>query len=276
MHIQAILPAFAFTTLFFLSSSWAATQVKTPTSPEFAKTWNKKNFSHDLLNKVLKAHVNNVGRVDYTALRLRSLPKLYEYLYRLSKTKVKQIVGKDAQFAYWINAYNAVTLKAVLDRLPTSLARQKAFQVTDVKGFWKEYTYEVDGRWLSLDDIEHKILRVEFPDPRLHFAIVCASEGCPDLQPSAFHGSVLDSQLTHVTKKYLASPRAFQLDRASRVIRVSQLFNWFKGDFQKNSSKSELAFLARFLATEEKNFLMKNRTKIKIEYLPYSWKLNVR
>lgn len=254
-----------------------AARVPTPTSPDFATTWDRENFNHGLLNGLLRSHVDRVGRVDYNGLRRSSLSKLYEYLYRLSKTKVKRLSSRNARFAYWINAYNAITLKAVLDRLPSDRAGQRAFQVTKVKGFWKEYLYEVDGRWLSLDDIEHKILRVEYPDPRLHFAIVCASEGCPDLEPRAYLPQILDRQLQEATSKYLASPRAFQIDRARRIVRISQLFNWFKGDFQKAPYHHELSFIAAFLKNpDDQVFLRQNKSSLKIEYLPYSWKLNLR
>lgn len=251
-----------------------AAKVPTTTSPKFKKRWNKRNFSHKLLHTVLKRHVRR-GKVNYTALRKRSLGLLNEYLYRLAMTPAKSIRGRKSRFAFWINAYNAVTLKAVLDRLPTSYAKQKKFSVLKVKGFWKKYRYQVSRRWVTLDQIENKILRPRFGDPRLHFAIVCASGGCPSLMPFAYTGRRLNRQLTRVTRNFLGSRRAYK--RNGNTVKISKLFKWYRKDFTIKPYGHELLFIAKFHPKKkERRWLKKNAKSAKIGYLYYGWNLNVR
>lgn len=260
-----------------VGEAWAAQKMKTPWSFWYSGSFDRANFSHALLDGVLKKHVRG-GGVNYQALSKQSRGKLDEYLFRIARTKASQIVGKKARFAYWINVYNALTLRAVLDRLPSSLAAQKNFSVLKVKGgFWKGFSYEVGGRFLTLDHIEHQILRPKYVDPRLHFAIVCASKGCPDLQGRAFTAAKLDRMLDDGVRRYLAHRRAFRLDRANKTIKISKIFEWFKGDFSKNGYKGVLDFITRHLGDKDAaKFLKEHQGSIKIAYLPYSWKLNLR
>lgn len=255
----------------------AVEKMKTPWSFWYTGKWEKARFDHKLLDDVLRAHVKG-GGVDYRGLARSSRGKLDEYLFRVSRTKASEIQGKKARFAFWINVYNALTLRAVLDRLPSSLSKQRAFSVMNVKGgFWKGYSYEVGGRYLTLDQIEHQILRPTFIDPRLHFAVVCASKGCPDLQARAFTAERLERMLDRGVRRYLADPRGFQLDRATKTVKISKLFEWFKGDFEKGGYKGVLDFVGRHLQKGQgKVFLQTHRAGIKIAYLPYSWALNVR
>ncbi len=256
---------------------YAVEKVKTPWSFWFSGKWEKARFDHRLLDEVLQAHVK--GRsVDYRGLAHSSRQKLDEYLFRVSRTKASEIQGNKARFAYWINVYNALTLRAVLDRLPSSLAQQRAFSVLNVKGgFWKGYSYEVGGRYLTLDQIEHQILRPKYIDPRLHFAIVCASKGCPELQARAFTAERLEGMLDKGVRRYLAHTRGFQLDRASKTVKISKLFEWFKGDFEKGGYKGVLDFIGRHLQKGHgKTFIEAHGAEVKIAYLPYSWALNLR
>jgi hypothetical protein len=253
----------------------AVKKMKTPWSFWYTGKWEKARFEHKLLDDVLRAYVKG-GGVDYRGLA-GSRGKLDEYLFRVSRTKASEIQGKKARFAFWINVYNALTLRAVLDHRSSS-PNPSSFSVLNVKGgFWKGYSYEVGGRYLTLDHIEHQIMRPKFIDPRLHFAIVCASKGCPDLQARAFTSENLERMLDQGVRLYLAHPRGFQMDRATKTVKISKLFEWFKGDFEKGGYNGVLDFIGRHLHDRQKKvFLQTHQKDIKIAYLPYSWALNMR
>lgn len=258
--------------------SQAAVKVPTPTSSKFKKSWNHKRFSHRLFNAVLKKYVKN-ARVRYNKLRKskKGMRKLNEYLYRLSKTRVRKM-KRNAQFAFWINAYNAVTIQGILKFLPKSKAAQKRFKVTGVKGFWKKYKYRVAGQWLSLNDIEHKKMRPKFKDARLHFVIVCAAHGCPNLRSRTYSASRLGRQLRKATITFLKDRRrGFRLDKGKKTVYLSKLFKWYKKDFYWKPFKHELDFVAKHLLNKKTAaYLRKNKGKLKIKYVHYSWKLNIR
>lgn len=257
------------------SLAQAAKRMPTPSQCK-GKTWNKANFSHAIYNRLLRKYVRN-GKVHYNGFR-KERQQLDRYLCRLAHTKVKAIKGWRARFAYWINAYNAVTIRAVLDRLPKSRAAQKNFSVAAKKwNFWKGFAYKVGGRWLTLDQMEHSILRPKYKDPRLHFAIVCASIGCPSLINRAYTGKNLYAMMNRGTRRYLASPqRGLRVNQAKKVVHLSKLFNWFQADFARKPYGHRLLFVAKFAPKKHRAFLRKHHKDVTVKWLPYNWKLNVR
>lgn len=251
----------------------AATRVETPTSCK-GTSWSIRLFRHKTFGDLLKQYVRN-GRVDYNGFKTQR-KQLDLYLCRLARTDVNKILTHRARFAFWINAYNAITIRAVLDRLPAGEAEQKTFSVADKKwNFWKGSAYEVSGKWLSLDDIEHKILRPQFKDPRLHFAIVCASKGCPDLANKAYTSVNVYRLMDSNTRQYMASRRGFRKGEGN-TIHLSQLFNWFAGDFAQKPYGHRLLFVAKFIPKEHQEFVQKNHATLQIKWLDYSWKLNAQ
>lgn len=269
-------PLFALAmALIVFESSVQALPVDVPTRSRagFKVNTARGRFDHGLLDGLLSRHVKN-GRVDYLGLR-RERRVLDHYLFRLAKQDLTTMGNRNARFAFWINAYNAITLRAVLDRLPAERSAWKRFSVTRVKGFWKAYRYQVARRWLTLDQIEHQVLRPTFKDPRLHFAIVCASIGCPSLRSNAYQPEDISLQLSEATKRFLASSRGYRLDRTQKRLSLSRLFKWFAADFLARPYGS----LVEFLASHRKKdaaFLRSNRPGLQIQYLPYDWDLNVR
>ena len=130
----------------------------------------------------------------------------------------------------------------------------------------------VAGKQMSQDDIEHRILRKELKDPRIHFAIVCASSSCPKLARYAFSEENVQRQLEEETRKYINSDRGTRIDYAENTLYLSKIFDWFAGDFESKSG-SVLAFIRHYLKEDAIIFL---KRKPKIEYLHYDWALNAR
>jgi len=182
-------------------------------------------------------------------------------------------MSRDGQLAFWINAYNAVTIDKVIKWKP-----KKSVRETFVPGVWsgtKFFTtreHTVAGKSLSQDDIEHEILRKQFKDPRIHFAIICASSGCPLLPRFAYTEENVQTMLEEETRKYINSERGTKIDPAENTLYLSRLFDWFAGDFEYTSG-SVLNFIKPYLGEKALAFVEKNP---KIKYLPYDWALNAQ
>jgi len=208
---------------------------------------------------VLKAAVRTDG-VDYAALRGER-----ERLLRWAKWLEEADPGAtDAEkLAFWINAYNGLTLVRVLETIP----EQGPYRVIDVKEFWKGRTFRAARRKVTLDDIEHAILRKEWKEPRIHFAINCASRSCPPLLATPYAAASLDRALDAQARAYLADASQNTFDPKARRARVSQLFEWFRGDFGDLPR-----FLARYAPEAAAKSLAEERWTI--EFRPYDWSLN--
>ena len=227
-------------------------------------------FDHSKFDQVLKKYVDDKGLVDYNSIAKDK--GFSEYMQSLQTAEVEGL-SRDGQLAFWINAYNAVTIDKVIKTKP-----KKSVRETFVPGVWtgtKFFTsrkHIVAGKRLSQDDIEHEILRKQFNDPRIHFAIICASMGCPQLPRIAYTEENVQTRLEEETRKYLNSPRGTRIDRAENTLHVSKLFDWFGSDFI-NKSGSVLAFMQPYLDEEVRAFLERNPM---ISYLEYDWALNAQ
>jgi hypothetical protein len=227
-------------------------------------------FDHSKFDQILKEYVDDNGLVDYNSIAQDK--RLSEYMQSLQKARVGKL-SRDGQLAFWINAYNAVTIDKVIKTRP-----KKSVRETFVPGIWtgtKFFTsreHIVAGKRLSQDDIEHEILRKQFKDPRIHFAIICASLGCPPLPRIAYTEENVQTRLEEETRKYLNSPRGTRIDRAENTLHVSKLFDWFGSDFI-NKSGSVLAFMQPYLDEEVRSFLERQPM---ISYLEYNWALNAQ
>ena len=227
-------------------------------------------FDHSNFDRILKAYVDDKGLVDYNGIAKDQ--RFSEYIESLQIAKVEEL-SSNGQLAFWINAYNAVTIDKVIKFKP-----KKSVRETFVPGVWtstKFFTsreHVVAGKRLSQDDIEHEILRKEFRDPRIHFAIICASKGCPPLPRIAYTAQNVQDQLEEETRKYLNSPRGTRIDQAENTLYLSKLFDWFAGDFLHKSG-STLAFMEPYLNEDTRAFL---KRKPMISYLKYNWALNAQ
>ena len=225
-------------------------------------------FSHELFDQVLQKYVDSQGRVNYAGLK--SDPGTLEsYLNLLAVNAPSDKATFQTGLAFWINAYNALTIKGVLDHYPTTSVRKiKLFG-----GFFSSIKFQVGGRSYTLDNIEHDIIRYEFGDPRIHFALVCASLGCPILENRAFVPETLEERLDNVAANFINNPEKVRLDRENGVLYLSQIFEWYAEDFE-DTHNGVIDFIAEYLPETDAAFL--KREKVQLQYLQYDWSLNAQ
>lgn len=249
----------------------------------FAKTWNRRIFDHGLWDRVLRAHVDEAGNVDYAGIARSEAFR--EYLWRLSRTDAAGLANDRERLAFWINAYNALTIRAVLDTLPQDRDRWAEYSVQDVrvggKSLWKGPVFDVGGGRRTLDAIEHDILRRQdgLRDPRIHVALVCAARGCPPLWNRAYTGAAIQEQLAAAMRRFVNNERQCAIDPARGLIRISRVFDWYRDDFSSPAfsprAESVPAFLAMSVDDPALAAALQSRAW-RFEYVEYDWKLNLR
>ena len=227
-------------------------------------------FDHSIFDQVLKTYVNDQGRVDYNGIAGDQSFK--SYMDSLKSAELDSMT-RDGQLAFWLNAYNAVTIDKVIKWKP-----KKSVRATLIPGIWtstKFFTsreHTVAGKRLSQDDIEHEILRKQLKEPRIHFAIICASSGCPPLPRWAYTQENVQAKLEEETRKYINSERGTRIDSAKNQLYLSKLFDWFAGDFEY-ASGSVLDYIRTYIDKSALAFLDQNP---KIKWLEYNWALNAQ
>jgi hypothetical protein len=212
--------------------------------------------------ELLKAYVRD-GVVDYAGFKADEA-RLDDYLARSGRTNPDNLSRED-RFAYYINAYNAWTIKLILTGYPGVKSIKNLGGL--LQSPWKKPFVKIDGRTLTLDEIEHAILRPQFKDARVHFAVNCASKGCPPLLAEPYRGAALDDQLNRVTTAFLNRPGNYRLE--GNRLYVTSIFKWFGEDFG-----NVLDFYIRYAQGDLKKALESGRDRIKIDYLDYDWSLN--
>jgi len=221
---------------------------------------------HSAWDGLLAAAVRG-GLVDYSILRDRR-SSLDAYLDRLAVARLETLAPGQLK-ALLINAYNAFTVKSILDRPQVSSIRQ-------IRGVWTSKKHRVGGFDLTLDDIEHRILRPYFRDPRIHFALNCASRSCPVLPPRAYDGARLDAQLDERAKAFLADPGHVRVE-AGRLL-VSRIFEWYADDFTapgwRGATPGIEAYIAHQAPPEVARFITGHGGKPPTAFLDYDWSLN--
>lgn len=220
---------------------------------------------HTLYADLLNKHNSN-GQVDYAGFK-KDEPRLDDYLDRLAKIDPKSL-SRDEQFAYYANAYNAWTIKLILSGYPGVESIKDLGSL--FKSPWKKKFVKLDGKVITLDHIEHDILRPQFKDPRVHMAVNCASKGCPPLWSEPFMGDRLDEQLNAATRNFINNPGFNRLE--GNTLYVSKIFKWFSEDFDDNV----IGFVEKYAEGELKRTIKANRSTIEVEYLDYDWSLNGR
>jgi hypothetical protein len=228
-------------------------------------------IDHDSFDALLKKYVDADGYVDYKAWKSSSADRraLQSYLGKLGRASTKIRSSREAQIAFWINAYNAVTLEGILQVYPTSSIRNHTARLIGYN-IWTELPLRVGGKTYSLEDMEHKILRRK-QEPRVHFAIVCASVGCPRLKNEAYTPEKLEQQLQENTLDFFSRSQNLRVDSGSRTIYFSSILKWFSDDFG-NSQADRLGYLKPYLPTAAQQLAGNSRTRVK--YLDYNWNLN--
>ena len=204
------------------------------------------------------------GVVDYRGFK-ENEAVLDQYLATLAAVD-PEALAPDGQFAFYVNAYNAWTIKLILSRYPDIGSIKDLGSL--FQSPWKKKIARIDGGLLTLDQIEHDILRKRFKDPRVHFAVNCASRGCPPLQGEPFSESRLDEQLDRAARAFVNDPRFNRLE--GETLWVSKIFDWFSGDFNDDV----IGYLIQFADPALADPLEKNKERIKVSYLDYDWSLN--
>ncbi len=222
-------------------------------------------FSHELFDQVLQEHVDNAGRVNYTQLKANP-EKLERYLDLLAVAKPTDL-SYNAQLVFWVNAYNALVIKGVIDHYPTTSVRK----VKWFNGFFSRLKFQVAGKTYTLNQIEHGIIRTEFADPRVHFVLVCASSSCPPLGNRAFSAETIEEHLETATSNFIQNPEQVRIDRAKRRVYLSKIFKWYDDDFEIGYD-GVADFLADYLPPEDAEFVLAEN--VKFHYLDYDWTLN--
>ncbi|MDQ7785364.1 MAG: DUF547 domain-containing protein [Desulfomonilaceae bacterium] len=248
------------------------------------------DFPYIVYGTVLQTYVDDEGMVNYRGLKenRKPLDEFTESMSRLDPKAYDAWADTD-KIAFWINAYNALTLKAIIDHYPIKASFFKSFvypanSIRQIPGVWDKITFSVMGRDVTLDGIEHEILRSEFNEPRIHVALVCAAMGCPPLRKEPYVGPQLDAQLDDQSAKFVKDPDKFRIDRTDNKVYLSSIFDWFGEDFVKTygvtkdfsgfseKQKAVLNFLSRYVEPAEKAYLVEG--SFSIEYLKYDWSLN--
>jgi hypothetical protein len=247
-------------------------------------------FSFGDLGAVLQEFVKQEGMVSYRGLKANP-QRLQDFLQELAQVHPEDYQGWPAsqQIAFWINAYNALTLKAIIDHYPIKASWFRSLKfpknsIRQIPGVWTKLRFPVMGRQMTLDDIEHATLRQQFNEPRIHAALVCAAMGCPPLRNEPYLGEKLDQQLNDQTRRFLANPQKFRIDRDQGKVYLSPIFKWFGQDFVKTygttakfssfspKERAVLNFIQAYLSKEDRDYLLTG--KYSISYLKYDWSLN--
>jgi len=260
----------------------------------FPLDWGEKEadekFSYEKYSKVLKIYVDEKGKVNYRKLKenKKGMKVFLDKLDKLEPDDFQNWSGAE-KIALWINAYNVLTLKAILDHYPLveSSFRTRKYprnSIRQISGVWNKIKFPVMGKEISLDHIEHKILRQEFQEPRIHMALVCAARGCPALRQEPYKAEMLNDQLHDQTRRFLSEQNNFFIDKKQRLVYLSAIFKWYGKDFigpyepltefKKRNRKERfvLHFISLYLQEEDRKFLEQDSYSIK--YLDYDWTLN--
>ncbi|QQE66026.1 DUF547 domain-containing protein [Leptolyngbya sp. BL0902] len=218
---------------------------------------------------MLQAYVDDQGLVDYGRWRQESMAMLADWLAELQTVVVADLTPEE-HLAFWLNLYNALMVQEVLRRYPITSIRPRILGFPNWLGllaFLSRPVYRHNGQSLSLNHIEHRKLRATFADPRIHFALVCASLGCPILRNEAYLPGIVEAQLDTDAQRFLNHPEKVRYDADQNILYCSKIFQWYKEDFLA-VAPSIAAYIAQYnpqvsLAAE-------------VRYLPYDWGLNRR
>lgn len=220
--------------------------------------------------QTLERYVTAAGGVRYGQLKagLAPLTAFVQQIGEVSPDSHPQLFPtRQSKLAYWINTYNALVLWAMARDYPQKKDRLESL-LGRARFFYRE-KFLVGGRQRTLSDIEDNSLRAGFADPRIHFAIVCASRGCPWLSRTAFSESNVEAELERVTREALNQERNVRVDAAARTVRLTSIFKWFARDF--GADQARLRFLARYREAGGAALLS---GAWKLEYADWDWSLN--
>jgi len=234
-------------------------------------------FDHSTWDHLLRGYVNSIGEVDYA--RLKSNPELLNrYVEQLAavspKTAPIQFPTRNHEIAYWINAYNALMVNKIVTNYPVKGV--DAFGL--FRSVFKQEGHNSGGEIVSLGYIEHELLRKVYDEPRIHFALVCASVSCPALANEAIEGETLDSQLDRLAEDFVSQDRNVTIDVANRRVTLSKIFDWYGQDFERptglSGNAAVLAYIGRHLDGERVQLFKQLGPSHRVNFHGYDWGLN--
>ena len=216
----------------------------------------KEHVSHSNWDALLSRHVTSEGKVNYDGFK-SDVAKLDKYLKLIGDNEAKTGWSQAEKKAFWLNAYNAWTIKLVLERYPVN-------SIKDVSAKpWDKRFIKIGANTHTLNDIENKIIRRQFKDARIHFAVNCAAISCPKLSNKAFTLLNVEKELDRLTKEFFKSENVKLVEKSAQL---SKIFEWYAEDFIQES-ESVLKFVEQYSG-------MTFHSKVKVSYLDYNWKLN--
>lgn len=237
---------------------------KTQLAEAYEATPSGPAFDHSAFDTLLGRFVDAAGLVDYQGLRQQGAA-LDGYIASIAAAPFAEL-GRDEKLALLINAYNAFTLRLILDNYPVASIRD-----IPSKKQWDDRRWVIGGETYSLNQIEHEQIRPKFIEPRIHFALVCAAVGCPKLRQDAYLGSRINEQLEEQTQQIHRSPRWFRFEPGDTSVALTQLYNWYGGDFTQVAG-SPLEYAARYSTALGQ--ALRSGKKPKIDWIDYDWALN--
>jgi len=221
----------------------------------FSNAMTIEKVNHKPWDNLLQKHVDNLGNVNYKGF-LKDRQELKKYLDHLSQNPVKESWSKNEKLAYYINAYNAFTVELILENYPVK-------SIKDIRRPWGQKFIKLGDETLSLNDIEHNILR-NMNEPRIHFAINCASVSCPKLYNKAFVADKLEAQLEKVTREFINSA---ENKISENELQLSNIFKWYENDYLIDGIRSLAHYVSQYTD-------VKINPNAKVSFLDYNWDLN--
>jgi hypothetical protein len=242
---------------------------------------NNEIFNHQMYDSLLKQYVDQLGLVNYGGIK-ENTSLLDSYLINIKNVDPQAFKNwsKNEKMAFWINAYNAITINGIVRNYPITyggiMARVRfpKNSIRQINDFWDTVFIKVMGENITLNDIEHEILRKEFKDPRIHAVLVCAALGCPILENSAFNALHLDEQLDQANIKFVNNPDKVRLDKQQNKLYLSSIFKWYKVDFLSFGEGNELfksydenirgvvEFVVKYLTDQKADYVKKISQKL--------------
>lgn len=233
---------------------------------KFHGNQNKPLPSHAPWTAIVKKYVNEAGLVDYKGIKDHK-NELQPYLDSLTANPPADNWTDNEKIAYWLNAYNAFTVKLIIDNYPLKSIKDLGpkNQVIFINTPWDEKFFKIGNKTMTLNRIEHRILRKLFTEPRIHFALNCASMSCPKLRREAYEAKTLDAQLTEQAKEFLSDPARNKI--TAEQPQVSSIFKWYGKDMTKWSDKSLVAYINQYAPVQIKE-------GAELSFMDYDWSLN--
>lgn len=265
---------FSFPIFIFIHINWLLLYISLINTVSTVQTdVNSTDFqsNYESFNSVLQSFSNDNGTIDYTSIRHDpyNLDKFITFINNVSPENHPDLFSEDDAKAYWINVYNALVIKTIIENPNVSSIKEISW---GMGAFWRN-KFVVGGQKITLNHIEHKILQDKYKDPRIHFAINCASNSCPPIGNRIIAGNDLDEQLEEKTHNFINDPSNVRFDHTNKEIHLSRIFKWYKKDFLQNH-KNLLSYIFDYLD----DISAKQRTNIvntyKIVYNKYDWSLN--